>query len=67
MTYEVLTIGKLKKLLTQVGKEYDGDKTPVYSGDFEGNFTHMKHTLMKDDNLRAVFLGYEMHENMGDM
>lgn len=67
MAYEVLTIGKLKKLLTQIGKEYDGDKTPVYSGDFEGNFTHMKHALMKDDSLRAVFLGYEMHENMGDM
>lgn len=66
MAYEVLTVGKLKRLLTQIGKEFDGDKTPVYTGDFEGNYTHGKHEVMVDEQLRAVFIGYEMHENFDD-
>lgn len=64
MAYEVLTVGKLKKLLTAIGKEYDGDKTPVYTGDFECNCLHGMHEVCKDPTHRAVFIGYEMHENI---
>ena len=64
MAYEVLTVSKLKKLLTQIGKEFDGDKTPVYTGDFEGNYLHGKHEIMYDREHRAVFIGYEMHETI---
>ena len=64
MSYEVLTVGKLKKMLTALGKEFDGDKTPVYSGDFEGNYLHGKHEIMIDREHRAIFLGYEMHESI---
>ena len=64
MSYEVLTVGKLKRMLTALGKEFDGDKTPVYTGDFEGNFLHGKHEIMRDNEHRAIFLGYEMHESI---
>lgn len=64
MSYEKLTVGKLKRILTMIGKEYDGDKTPVYTGDFECNCLHGLHEVMKDDMHRAVFIGYEMHESI---
>ena len=64
MAYEVLTVGKLKKMLTALGKEFDGDKTPIYTGDFEGNFLHGMHEVMRDNEHRAIFLGYEMHESI---
>lgn len=64
MPYGTLTVGKLKRLLTTIGKEYDGDNTPVYTGDFECNCLHGKHEVMKDDTHRAVFIGYEMHESI---
>ena len=64
MSYEVLTVGKLKKMLTALGKEFDGDNTPIYTGDFEGNYLHGKHEIMRDNEHRAIFLGYEMHESI---
>ena len=67
MAYETLTVGKLKKLLTQLGKQFDGDKTPVYSGDFECNYLHGKHEIMVDSNHRAIVLGYEMHESIEEV
>ena len=66
MTYEILTVGKLKKILTEIGEQFDGDETPVYSGDFEGNCLHEKHEVQVDEEHRAVFIGYEMHENIED-
>lgn len=38
-----------------------GLDTPIYTGDFEGNYTHTKHEVMSDGG-KCVFLGYEMHE-----
>ena len=67
MSYKTITVGELKKLLTQIGKEFDGDKTPVYTGDFEGNYLHGKHEVMKDAEHRAVFIGYEMHESIEEL
>ena len=64
MAYEVLTVGKLKRMLTALGKEFDGDNTPIYTGDFEGNYLHGKHEIMRDNEHRAIFLGYEMHESI---
>ena len=49
MAYETLTIGKLKRMLDTLGERYYGDDTPVYTGDFEGNYTHAKHEVMADD------------------
>ena len=66
MTYEILTVGKLKKILTESGEQFDGDETPVYTGDFEGNCLHEKHEVQVDNEHRAVFIGYEMHENIED-
>lgn len=66
MAYETLTVGKLKRLLTKFGKEFDGDKTPVYTGDFECNYLHGKHEVQIDREHRAIFIGYEMHENLED-
>lgn len=66
MAYETLTIGKLKRMLDTLGERYYGDDTPVYTGDFEGNYTHAKHEVMADDTLKAVFIGYEMHEDIND-
>lgn len=66
MSYKIWTVGELKDILTYLGKELDGDKTPVYSGDFEGNFTHGYHEVMLDSANRAIFLGYEMHESIDD-
>jgi hypothetical protein len=42
----------------------NGMNTEIWSGDFEGNYTHIKHELMYDNN--ALFIGYEMHEDMGE-
>lgn len=64
MPYEKLTVGKLKKILTKIGKEFDGDNTPVYTGDFECNCLHGMHEVMTDPEHRAVFIGYEMHESI---
>ena len=64
MAYEVLTVGKLKKILTTLGKQFDGDNTPIYSGDFEGNCLHGMHEVMIDTDHNAIFLGYEMHESI---
>ena len=66
MAYGTLTVGKLKRILTQIGEMYDGDNTPVYSGDFECNCLHGKHEVMRDDEHKAVFIGYEMHESIND-
>ena len=41
-----------------------GMKTEIWSGDLEGNYVHIKHELMFDDS--KIFIGYEMHENMGE-
>ena len=65
--YKTFTIKELIKILTALAKEMPkGYNTPVYSGDFEGNYTHIKHEIMRDEENGAVFLGYEMHENYGD-
>lgn len=62
--YGVFTVGMLKKLLTEYSKDLKGDDTPVYTGDFECNCTHSKHLLMTDENIGALVLTYEMHENV---
>lgn len=67
MAYETLTVGKLKRLLTNLSKRFDGDDTPIYSGDFECNYLHGKHEVMVDEEHRAIFLGYEMHETIEEL
>jgi hypothetical protein len=60
---------KLIDLITMVKNNQKvfpkGLETEIYTGDFEGNYTHIKHEIMSFDEGK-LFLGYEMHENMGE-
>lgn len=61
---DIITYVKANKKLFPKGL-----KTPVYSGDFECNYTHGKHAIQhmeKDERIpeAVVCLGYEMHENV---
>lgn len=43
-----------------------GLDTTILTGDFEGNYLHLKHEMHAepdDDNVNALLLNYEMHEN----
>ena len=66
MKYETLTVGKLIRQLRTLAKEMQGDNTPVYSGDFECNYLHGKHEIQTEtvNGVKAIVLGYEMHENL---
>ena len=66
MTYKTWTVGELTKTLNNMAKLMPlKENTPVFSGDFEGNCTHILHELQIDEENKALFLGYEMHEDMG--
>lgn len=61
-TYKTYTIKELIEVLTYLAKNKldKGMNSPVYLGDFEGNYTHKKMEVMLDTD--SAFLGYEMHE-----
>ena len=66
-TYKTYTVKELIGVLKEYAKELPkGINSPVYSGDFEGNYTHILHEPMLDKENGALFLGYEMHEDMGN-
>lgn len=63
--YRTITIEEMIGTLYNLSKKFKkGMKTPIYSGDFEGNYLHGKHQIMIDTENQAVFLGYEMHESI---
>ena len=63
--YGTITVQDLIDMIKSNPKLFpNGMNTEVWSGDFEGNYTHIKHELMSDDG--KLFIGYEMHENMGE-
>lgn len=65
MAYKVWTVKDFIKELKSVAKDMPkGMDTPVYSGDFECNCLHSMHELMIDNKHNAIFVGYEMHENI---
>ena len=63
--YGAITVQDVVDMIKDNPKLFpNGMKTEIRSGDFEGNYTHIKHELMFDDD--KIFIGYEMHENMGE-
>lgn len=67
-SYKTYSVKELCKVLKDYAKELPkGEDSPVFSGDFEGNCTHIFHDIMLDEENGAVFLGYEMHEDMGEL
>lgn len=65
MAYKTWTVNELIAELRRVAKEMPkGLDSPVYSGDFECNYLHGQHEIMKDEENDAVFIGYEMHESI---
>lgn len=70
--YKKLTVQDIIDYVNQNPESFPkGLDTPVYSGDFECNYTHAKHklqTIEQDEvvNENSVCLGYEMHENVYD-
>lgn len=66
MKYGKMTIKQLIGILQGIVADKDNNITEnslVMTGDFEGNYTHLLHEVMLDE--QGVFIGYEMHENMG--
>ena len=70
--YKVITVEDIISFVKSNKKLFPkGLKTPIYSGDFECNYTHGQHSIqfMKKDNVvpeNVVCLGYEMHESVYD-
>lgn len=69
-SYRIITLEDIINAVKKAPKRFPlGMKTPVMSGDFEGNYTHRKHEVqyMKTKTLgNVVCLGYEMHEGGWD-
>lgn len=68
--YKLITV---EDIISFIGKHKDlfpkGLDTPIYSGDFECNYTHGKHLIQhmtKDGTIKenAICLSYEMHEDI---
>ena len=67
--YKTITLQELVDLVNNNPKVFkNGMETKIVSGDFEGNYRHIKHEIMRDKWKRetVIFLGYEMHENDGE-
>lgn len=68
MTYKRIRLEDLINAVKENPELFpDGMKTIIYSGDFEGNYTHKKHEigcmkLQSKNNRHAIVLNYEMHE-----
>lgn len=63
--YGTLTVQDLVDFINANPKTFkDGMNTEIISGDFEGNYTHFKHSMESDktDGKTRLCLAYEMHE-----
>lgn len=68
MDYKQITLQDIVDFVKNNPKVFkDGMNTPVFSGDFEGNYEHHLHEISstKFGKDVAIFLGYEMHEDCG--
>ena len=66
--YNIITLQDIVDFVNNNKEHFpDGMKTKVFSGDFEGNYTHWMHEISSDTlgDDRVIFLGYEMHEDCG--
>lgn len=67
--YKTITVQELVDYINNNPKLFkDGMNTQIFTGDFEGNYTHINHEVMTDtyENKAVLFLGYEMHEDYGE-
>lgn len=64
--YRTMTVRDIVDFVTKFKEHFPkGLDTPVFSGDFECNYTHLKHELqvLEEDNEEpAIVLAYEMQE-----
>ena len=64
-SYKTITLNDILKEVTSHPTWYPlvGD-TPILSGDFEGNYTHKMHEIMRQKvgKKTCICLAYEMHE-----
>ena len=66
--YKKVTVQDIVNVIkSNPDKFKDGMDTLVFSGDFEGNYTHHFHEISYDNygDKNVIFLGYEMHEDCG--
>lgn len=64
--YRTMTIQDIIDFVTKFSNKFPkGLNTPIFSGDFECSYTHLKHELQMLDEKNqepAIVLAYEMHE-----
>ena len=68
MEYKKVTLKDLvNAVMSNPDNFKDGMDTLIFTGDFEGNYTHHLHEVTMDDygDKTVLFLGYEMHEDCG--
>lgn len=69
-SYDVITLQDLVDAIMSDSETFPkGMETVIMTGDFEGNYTHQKHEIMRDETVtygNICFLGYEMHECFED-
>lgn len=66
--YDIITLQDIVDFVNNNKEHFpEGMNTKVFSGDFEGNYTHWMHSLQKDTlgDDSVLFIGYEMHEDCG--
>lgn len=64
-SYKTITLNDILKEVTNNPTRYPlGGDTPILSGDFEGNYTHKMHEIMRQKVGKkiCICLSYEMHE-----
>ena len=65
-SYRTLTVRDLVELVQSNPTIFpNGLDTTIITGDFEGNYVHLKHEMHvepDDDNVNSLLLNYEMHE-----
>ena len=65
-SYRTLTVRDLVELVQSNPTIFpNGLDTTIITGDFEGNYVHLKHEMHAepdDDNVNSLLLNYEMHE-----
>lgn len=69
MDYKTITVQDLINMIKDNPDVFkEGMNTQIFTGDFESNYTHIKHEIMTDnyEGKKVLFLGYEMHENYGE-
>ncbi|MBO7102286.1 MAG: hypothetical protein J6W02_01230 [Bacteroidaceae bacterium] len=67
--YRMITVRDMVEAVSDRKQFPLGLDTPVISGDFEGNYTHLKHELehQLEGKIHYLVMAYEMHEDWGEV